>query len=163
MRVDFDAIVDHLTITYIIKSKAEPATTRIKRLLEPTSSYSFNLYYIKSKCVILSNFLSRQKHDDNNPNEIIHISFNIHNILPKRYYNIGKSGRYLVQTESQTKSSGVKLSEVHGLSKNLDPNIQPEKHVIKPLKGNEISQGKPRIGQREAGMMRKPLINQPIA
>ena len=42
-RVDFDAIVDHLSLTHIIKSKAEPATTRIKRLLELISSYSFNL------------------------------------------------------------------------------------------------------------------------
>ena len=33
-RVDFDAVVDHLALTYIIKSKPEPATTRIKRLLE---------------------------------------------------------------------------------------------------------------------------------
>ena len=48
-RVDFDAIVDHLALTHIIKSKAEPATTRIKRLLELISSYSFNLYYIKGK------------------------------------------------------------------------------------------------------------------
>ena len=45
-RVDFDGIVDHLALTHIIKSKAEPATTRIKRLLELISSYSFNLYYI---------------------------------------------------------------------------------------------------------------------
>ena len=29
-RVDFDAIVDHLALMHIIKSKAEPATTRIK-------------------------------------------------------------------------------------------------------------------------------------
>ena len=29
--VDFDAAVDHLAITHIMKSKAEPATTRIKR------------------------------------------------------------------------------------------------------------------------------------
>ena len=29
-RVEFDAIVDHLTLTHIIKSKADPATTRIK-------------------------------------------------------------------------------------------------------------------------------------
>ena len=29
-RVDFDAIMDHLALTHIIKSKAEPATTRIK-------------------------------------------------------------------------------------------------------------------------------------
>ena len=33
-RVDFDAIVDHLAITHIMKSKMEPATNRIKRLLE---------------------------------------------------------------------------------------------------------------------------------
>ena len=33
-RVDFDTIVDHLALTHIIKSKAEPATTMIKRLLE---------------------------------------------------------------------------------------------------------------------------------
>ena len=46
-RVDFDAIVDHLALMHIIKSKAEPATTRIKRLLELISSYSFNLYYMK--------------------------------------------------------------------------------------------------------------------
>ena len=30
-KVDFDAIVDHLAITHIVKSKAEPATTRIKK------------------------------------------------------------------------------------------------------------------------------------
>ena len=59
-RVDFDAIVDHLALMPIIKSKMEPATTRIKRLLELISSYSFNLYYMKGKDMILSDFLSRQ-------------------------------------------------------------------------------------------------------
>ena len=48
-RVDFDAIIDHLALTYIIKSKMEPATMRIKRLLELISLYSFNLYYMKGK------------------------------------------------------------------------------------------------------------------
>ena len=56
-RVDFDTIVDHLALTHIIKSKAEPATIRIKRLLELISSYSFNLYYMKGKDMILSDFL----------------------------------------------------------------------------------------------------------
>ena len=41
---------------------------------------------------------------------------------------------------SETKPSRIKLLEVHGVSKNLDPNIQPEKQAIRPLKGNEISQ-----------------------
>ena len=56
-RVDFDAIVDHLALMHIIKSKVEPATTRIRRLLEILSSYSFNLYYMKGKDMVLSDFL----------------------------------------------------------------------------------------------------------
>ena len=48
-RVDFNVIVDHLALTHIIKSKAEPTTARIKRLLKVLSSYSFNLYYITGK------------------------------------------------------------------------------------------------------------------
>ena len=43
-RVDFYAIVDHLALMHIIKSKMDPATTRIKRLFELISSYSFNFY-----------------------------------------------------------------------------------------------------------------------
>ena len=46
-KVDFDVIVDHLAITHIMKSKAEPATTKIKRLLELLSSYSFTLHAFK--------------------------------------------------------------------------------------------------------------------
>ena len=56
-RVDIDMIVDHLSFTHITKSKTEPTTTRIKRLLELISSYSFNLYYIKGKDMVLNNLL----------------------------------------------------------------------------------------------------------
>ena len=87
----------------------------------------------------------------------------MHNILYEKYYNIGKSERCLVQTWSETKSSGIKLPEVHGVSKNLDLNIQPEKQTIRPLKGNEILQEKLRIGQARAEMRRKPPVNQTIA
>ena len=61
-RVDFDMIVDHLALTHIIKSKAELVTTRIKRLLELISSYSFDLYYMKGKDMILSDFLLTETH-----------------------------------------------------------------------------------------------------
>ena len=87
-RVDFDAIVDHLTLTHIIKGKAEPAIPRIKRLLELISSYSFNLYYMKGKDMILSDFVSRQTHYDSNPHEVIPISFNMYNTLYENYYSI---------------------------------------------------------------------------
>ena len=70
-KVDFGMVVEHLAIMHIMKSKSESATTRIKRLLELLSSYSFNLYHIKGKDIVLSDFLSRQKTDDSNPHEII--------------------------------------------------------------------------------------------
>ena len=85
-RVDFDAIVDHLALMHIFKSKVEP-TTRIKRLLELISSYSFNLYYMKRKDMVLSDFLSWQKNDNSNPYKILPISFNMCQILDYNYYN----------------------------------------------------------------------------
>ena len=109
-RVDFDAIVDHLALTHVIKSKAEPATTRIKRLLEFISSYSFNLYYMKGKDMILSVFLSRQMHDDSNLHEIIPMSFNMYNTLYETWYRIEMKDKYLVQTCLQTKAVGIKFT-----------------------------------------------------
>ena len=144
-RVDFDAIVDHLSLTHIIKSKAEPATIRIKRLLELISSYSFNLYYIKGKEMVLSEFLARKNKDYSNPHEIIPISFDMHKVLQENNYNIDS---YLVQTRSQAKSSGIKLPEVHGMRKNLDPNIKPEKQHANPIKCSVV---KPHIGQGMVG------------
>ena len=97
-RVDFNAIVDHVPLTHMIKSKAEPATTRIKRLLELITLYTFNLYYMKRKDVVLSNFLLRQTHDDSNPQHIILISLNMHKTLYENYYKIESKERYLIQT-----------------------------------------------------------------
>ena len=97
-RVDLDAIVDHLSLTHIIKSKTEPAMTRIKRLLELIRSYFFNLYYMMGKDIILSDSLSRQNNDDSNPHKIIPISLSMCKILDDNYYNIEK---YLIKTRSQ--------------------------------------------------------------
>ena len=43
--------------------------------------------------MILSDFLSRQKHDDSNSLEIMPISFYMQNLLQTRYYNIGKRNK----------------------------------------------------------------------
>ena len=132
-KVDFNVIVDHLAITHIMRSKAEPATTRIKRLLELLSAYSINLYYIKGKDMVLSDILSRQKSDDSNPHVIIPISFGVRNVLHKSYYRLGslkkltdsRTDNYMVQTRAQVKSSGIKLSEVHGAKEILVPHMKP--------------------------------------
>ena len=125
-RVDFDAVVDHLVLVHILKSKTEPATTRIQRLLEALSAYSFNLYYMKGKDMILIDFLSRQRIDRSNPHEIISISFDMKAILNNQYYNVGKENRYLVQTCSQSKDTGIRLPEVHRAEKGIDPDLKPE-------------------------------------
>ena len=66
-----------------------------------------------------------------NPHEIILISFNMHRVLQENYYKIDS---YLVQTRSQARSSGIKLPEVHGVRKNLGPNIKPERQHANPIK-----------------------------
>ena len=134
-KVDFDAIVDHLALVHILKSKTEPATPRIKRLLEVLNAYSFHLYYMKGKDMILIDFLSRQETDKSNLHKIIPISFDMKAILNDRYYNVGEQkGKYLVQTRSQTKDSGIKVPEVHGVEKGVDPNLRPEWLVGKSQK-----------------------------
>ena len=125
-RVDFDYILDHLALTHNIKSKAELTTTRIKRLLEILSSYSFNLYYIKGKDMILSDFLS-----DRNMTTATHMKSYLFHLTCKMYYILCErnEGKYFVQTRSQAKSSCITLPEVHGVDKGIDPNIQFESRL----------------------------------
>ena len=49
-------------------------------------------------------------------------------VLQDKYYNVRETKeRYMVQTRSQMKASGVQLPEVHGSRKRLDPHRIPEK------------------------------------
>ena len=159
-RVDFDAIVDHLALTHIINSKAESATTRIKELLELISSYSFNLYYMKGKDMMLSDFLSRQMHNTSDPHEIIPISFDMYKALHEIYYRDDPIDRYLVQTWSQTKAAGVKLPEVHGTRKTISIHSPIEKQ--KPqVQERQVDNNGPKLGRGRAGMQCKQM--QPVA
>ena len=46
----------------------------------------------------------------------------MYQFLENKFYD----DRYLIQMKSQAKSSGIKLLEVHGMRKNLDPSLKPE-------------------------------------
>ena len=59
--------------------------------------------------------------------------------------------KYLIQTHSQAKTSGIRLPEVHGVRKESNPNLRPEKHHAIPKEG--ITE-KPQIGQGRAGLRR---------
>ena len=152
-----------------MKSKVELATTRIKRLLELLSSYSFNLYYIKGKDMVLSDFLFRQKTDDSNPHEIIPISFSLRRVLHENYYKLDKKteeDKYVVQTGSQAKPSGVKVPELHGIEKTLVPHVKPERQesvVTLPIDKRlptdiRLPIPKLTLGQGRAGIRRKARV-----
>ena len=164
-KVDFDAVVDHLALTHIMRSKVEPSTTRFKRLLEVLISYSFYLYYMKGKDLILSDFLSRQKTDDSHPHDIILISFNMRDVLREKHYNFSNmeiDEKYLVQTRSQMKSRRIKLPEVHGKEKHLDLHIKPGRQKPAKMTDTRVPISKPRIGQDRLCFRRKERIILPI-
>ena len=167
-RVDFDAIVDHLAITHIMKSKMEPATNRIKKLLEVLSSYSLNLYYIKGKDMILSDFLSRQIKDDNNLHEIIPISFNIWEILQENYHHM-VTDTYKVQMTAQTKAQANAPTVVNAqpVTQKATPEIvklpikTEKKKDVKMLPSRIIWQPPPRGIVLPTGSMLPPIIMPP--
>ena len=178
-KVDFDTVVDHLAITHIMRSKVEPATTRIKRLIELLSPYSFNLYYIKGKDMVLSDFLSQQKMDNSNPHEIIPISFSLKSLAGNHFYRINneisqpETSKCLIQTRSQAKSSGIKVPEIHGANKDLNPHVKlgkqrplltlPMYSIPPTLLGMPTHPiPKPMIGQGRARLRRKFKTSQPI-
>ena len=127
IRVDCDAVIDHLAIMHIMKSKMEPATNRIKRLLEVLSSYSFNLYYIKGKDMVLNDYFSRQMGDESNPHQVIPISLNIKEVSLKPCQDKTRD-MFLVQTRSHTK--GVKSTARGKSTDSTCKKVQDMKPII---------------------------------
>ena len=74
--------------------------------------------------------------------------------MQDKYYSLeGENERYMIQTRSQMRVSGVQLPEVHGSRKGLDPHKILEKQP-QPIVRSSIEK-KPRLGQGSAGMRRK--------
>ena len=92
----------------------------------------------------------------------------MYKILENNLNNFDKNNfcddKCLIQMHSQAKTSGIKLLEVHGTGKSLDPNLRPEKQHTFPKQGKlERLQ----IVQERVGSKRKKpdpinqVINQP--
>ena len=117
---------NHVAVTQIMKAKTEPATTRIMRLLDSLSAYSFNLYYVKGRDMILADYLSRHKNKDIDPYELIPISVCCMNVFRGLLETEHGLEVYNIGTRSSTKASGEIPPEVYGADKPLDPNLKPE-------------------------------------
>ena len=151
---EFDAAVDHAAVAQIMKAKTEPATTRIMRLLDRLSAYSFNLYYVKGRDMILSDYLSRHRQKDLDQSELIPISF----CCLKTYRSIidDRIGEeiFCIKTRASTKASGETVGEVHGADKPLDPNYKPE-HQSKSKLPSVTGKSSPEK------VVRKPILQTP--
>ena len=165
LRVEFDCAVDHRALPYIMKSKNLPATGRIIRLLEHLSGYSFNLYYVKGKDMILCDYLSRIAVDDGNPDEVIPISFNALAQYRLAMDYITESfliAHFNVATRSSTSAAGISLPPLHGTQKGLDPDLKPEKQwkskkaLLKPTIATPV-----KSPAATPGKSTRPIVNAP--
>ena len=151
---EFDAAVDYAAVAQIMKAKTEPATTRIMRLLNRLSAYIFNLYYVKGRDMILSDYLSRHRQKDLDPSELIPISFCC--LKAYRSFIDDKIGEdiFCVKTRASAKASGKIVGEVHGAKKLLDPNYKPE-HQSKSKLPSVTGKSSP------IKTIRKPILQTP--
>ena len=68
--VPFEIFTDHSALVQIAKSKNEPVTLRMKKILEKLSDYQFTLKYLKGKDLVISDYFSRYptvEVDDDDP------------------------------------------------------------------------------------------------
>ena len=141
----FDS-VDHLALWCIFKNIGVP-----HQLVNPLSRP-----YDGAACCVRVN---------GKDSAIIPISLNIYSILEdNRNLDICKNNdedeKYLIQTHSQAKTNGTKLLEVHGIKKELDPNLRPEKQHAMPKQGIleklQVGQGRPGLRRRRPDHNNQP-------
>ena len=124
------------------------------RLLDRLSACSFNLYYVKGRDMILSDYLSRHKQKDLDPSELIPISFCC--LKTYRSFIADKIGKdiFCVKTRASAKASGETVGEVHGADKPLDSNYKPE-HQSKSKLPSVTGKSSPEK------TVRKPIVQTP--
>ena len=91
------------------------------------SSYSFNLYYIKGKDMVLSDYLSRQMGDKSDPHQVIPISCHIRDVSSKPCQDKTQD-TFMVQTRPQAKgmkspAKGKSTSSTHKEVQDIEPII----------------------------------------
>ena len=95
-RVEFDVIVDHSAIPFIMRAKHEPPTDRLKKLLRDVSNFAFKTYYRKGKDMVLCDFLSRYPHKEDNVSKEV-------------------TPCYAMETRSSLKKAGLALPRVEDM------------------------------------------------
>ena len=71
----FTVYSDHSALVHIVNSKKELPTLRLKKLVEHLHDYDFTINFMKGKELHVTDFLSRNPTDDENPYQVMPISF----------------------------------------------------------------------------------------
>ena len=95
------------------------------RLLDRLSPYSFNLYYVMRKNLILADYLSQQRLADDDTSDSISISF--HSFHLSLHYH-GLDTQYIT-TRAQANDVGQAGPKVHGFDKGLGHHLKPKHNI----------------------------------
>ena len=144
----FKVLVDHKAIKYMIKSKTESPTTRLKTLLSKLSEYAIDLKYQKGSEMHTSDALSRLQNIADRPDnkDVIPLNFLQHftpNYIENAYSHLVEN-LYVNKTKSidttQVKRKCGRLPKVKLDNSNSNPNstTAANTHTTQPHKAIKI-------------------------
>ena len=126
----FEVLVNHKAIEYVVKSKTETPTTRLKTLLLKLSEYTINLRYQKGSEMHTSDALSRLHNlmDTPDSKDIIPLYF-LQHFTPnyiEHAYSLWVDGLHVHKTkEYDTTQVTRKCSRLPKQKKDIDKNQMP--------------------------------------
>ena len=138
----FEVLVDHKAIEYMIKSKTESPTTRLKTLLPKLSEYTIELKYQKGSQMHKSDAFSRLHNFTDTPNQKDIIPLNFLQHFTPNY--IEHSYSYLVENLYTHKT------------KTLDGMTVKRKHGRPPKQKSQITTSKPRTMTAAKNLTTRP-------
>ena len=132
----FEVLVDHKAIEYMVKSKMETPTTRLKTLLLKLSEYTIDLKYQKASNMHTSNALSRLHNITDTPDSKDAIPLNFLQHLTPNYikhsYSHWTDNLYVHKTKDYDMTQ-VKRNQVDHLNKRLNLTLlrcQLQTHIL---------------------------------
>ena len=140
----FEELVNHKAIEYMIRSKTESPTTRLKTLLLKLSEYTIDLKYQKGSEMHTSDTLSRLQNRVDIPNnkDIIPLNFLQHlapNYIEHTYSHLVENfyvhnTKSIDTTQVQRKCSRPPKSKLENSNSNLKSSTAATTHTARPCK-----------------------------
>ena len=144
----FEVLVDHKAIEYMIKSKTESPTTRLKTLLLKLSEYMIDLKYQKGSEMHTSNALSRLQNIADMPHnkDVIPLNFLQHltpNYIEHTYSHLVENiyvhkTKSIDTTQVKRKCGRPPKAKTENSNSNLNITTAANTHITQPCKTIKI-------------------------